>query len=68
MTEYLVILERGHESWGAWSPDLGVYATASTRPEAERRAREAITFHLEGLREAGSPVPEAAASSIIVSV
>jgi predicted RNase H-like HicB family nuclease len=67
MNEYLVILERGPDGWGAWSPDLGVYATASSREEVERLVREAIEFHLEGLREDGDAIPEPSTSSMTVT-
>ena len=41
MTDYLVLVERADAGWGAWSPDLDVYATGSTRELAEERVREA---------------------------
>lgn len=59
MTEYLVIYEQGDTSWGAYSPDLpGVAVVGDTREEVERLMRDAIPLHLEGLREAGLPVPQ----------
>ena len=59
MTEYLVIYEQGDDGWGAYSPDLpGVAVVGETRAEVERLIREAIPFHLEGLRADGLPVPE----------
>ncbi|HWK27656.1 MAG TPA: type II toxin-antitoxin system HicB family antitoxin [Solirubrobacter sp.] len=59
MTEYLVIYEQGDTSWGAYSPDLpGVAVVGDSREEVEQLVREAIPFHLDGLREAGLPVPE----------
>ena len=59
MTEYLVIYEQGDTSWGAYSPDLpGVAVVGDTREEVEQLIRDAIPFHLDGLREAGLPVPE----------
>lgn len=58
MTGYLVIIEEGPESSGAWSPDLpGVVAVADTREECETLMREAMAFHIEGLIEDGDPVP-----------
>jgi predicted RNase H-like HicB family nuclease len=66
MTEYLVILERSATGWGAWSPDLGVYATGATKDETIAQARDAIAFHIDGLREAGDPVPEPAVDSVLV--
>jgi len=60
MTRYAVIIERGPTSFGAYVPDLaGCVAVGETLPEVERLIREAIVFHIEGLREDGVPVPPA---------
>ncbi len=62
MTEYLVVIEHEGESWGAFCPDLpGVGVVADTREEVELLIRDAISFHLEGLRQAGEPIPEPSA-------
>ena len=46
----------GH--FGAWAPDLpGCIALGDTVEETEREMREAIAFHLDGLREDSLPVP-----------
>jgi predicted RNase H-like HicB family nuclease len=56
--EYLVIIEEGPTSFGAYVPDLpGCVAVGETRKEAMDLIREAIEFHIEGLREGGDPVP-----------
>ena len=56
---YLVVIERGETSFGAYVPDLpGCAAVGETEEEALRLIREAIAFHIEGLKEAGLPVPE----------
>lgn len=58
MTGYVVIIEEGPDSFGAWSPDLpGVVAAAETREECEALMREAMAFHIAGLIEDGDPVP-----------
>lgn len=55
---YAVIIEKS-ESYGAYVPDLpGCVAAADTKEEIEGLIREAIQFHIEGLREGGMPVPE----------
>ena len=55
---YLVILEKGDTSWGAYVPDLpGCVAVGESEDEVKKLIREAIEFHLEGLREDGLPVP-----------
>jgi predicted RNase H-like HicB family nuclease len=58
MIEYLVVIEHEGDSWGAYCPDLpGLGVVGDTRDEVEQLIREAIAFHLEGLREAGDPIP-----------
>jgi predicted RNase H-like HicB family nuclease len=58
MTRYAVVIEHGPTSYGAYVPDLpGCVAVAETLPEVERLMREAIAFHIEGLREDGAIVP-----------
>ncbi len=62
MSEYLVVIENEGGSWGAYCPDLpGLGVVGDTQEEVERLIREAIPFHLEGLREAGDPIPAPAA-------
>ena len=57
--EYAVVYEWGPRNWSAYVPDLpGCIATGKTREETERRMREAIAMHLEGMREDGDPIPE----------
>jgi predicted RNase H-like HicB family nuclease len=57
--EYLVILERGDTSFGAYVPDLpGCVAVGQTKDEALELIREAIEMHVEALRESGAGVPE----------
>ena len=66
---YMVVLERGETSWGAHVPDLpGCIAVAETRAEVLRLVREAIDFHIEGLREDGLPVPKPSSESEFVGV
>ena len=56
---YLVVIERAGSNFSAYVPDLpGCVATGATREDAERAIYEAIDFHLDGLREDGTPVPE----------
>ena len=67
--EYLVVIERGPSSFGAYVPDLpGCVAVAETRQEVEALIREAIGFHIEGLREEGQPLPEPNSTSQFVSI
>jgi predicted RNase H-like HicB family nuclease len=56
--KYAVIVEQGDTSYGAYVPDLpGCVAVGETLEEVQRLIREAIAFHIEGLREEGLPVP-----------
>jgi predicted RNase H-like HicB family nuclease len=69
MKEYLVILERGENCWGAYCPDVpGCIATGATREEAEREYRAALAFHLEGLALEGLPIPEPVSEARLVQV
>ncbi|MBX3589477.1 MAG: type II toxin-antitoxin system HicB family antitoxin [Burkholderiaceae bacterium] len=55
---YAVVIERGEGNYSAYVPDLpGCIATGATVAEVEADIREAIVFHVEGLRADGSPVP-----------
>ncbi|HJW13932.1 MAG TPA: type II toxin-antitoxin system HicB family antitoxin [Thermoanaerobaculia bacterium] len=67
--EYVVILERGEKSFGAYVPDLpGCVAVGKTKREVLRLIREAIEFHLQGMRDDGLPIPEPTSTSELVSV
>jgi predicted RNase H-like HicB family nuclease len=67
--EYVVILERGKDSFGAYVPDLpGCVAVGKTKVEALKLIREAIEFHLDGMRQDGLPIPEPSSSTELVSV
>jgi predicted RNase H-like HicB family nuclease len=58
--EYLVILEKGDTSFGAYVPDLpGCVAVGETIDEAMQLIREAIEIHIESLRENGENVGRA---------
>ncbi len=56
---YAIVIEKAEENYAAYVPDLpGCVATGETVEEVEREIREAIQFHLDGLREDGLPIPE----------
>ncbi|HUG38557.1 MAG TPA: type II toxin-antitoxin system HicB family antitoxin [Candidatus Limnocylindrales bacterium] len=56
---YAVVIEKAIGNYSAYVPDLiGCVATGATKEEVEREIREAIRFHIDGLREGGLPVPE----------
>jgi predicted RNase H-like HicB family nuclease len=56
---FVVVFERAPRGYAAFVPDLpGCVATGRTRELVERRIREAIELHLDGMRTAHLPVPE----------
>ncbi len=69
MMEYLVVVEKGETSYGAHVPDLpGCIAAAETKEEVLALIREAIDFHIEGLRQAGERVPPPSSVGEVISV
>ncbi|WP_239332026.1 type II toxin-antitoxin system HicB family antitoxin [Frankia sp. CiP3] len=70
MSSYLIVVEGdGSTNYSAYAPDLpGVAATGDTPEECEAEMREAIAFHIEGLRFAGEPVPPATSRGVTVEV
>ena len=66
--EYVVIFEKGENSYGASVPDLpGCIAVAKTMAEVKELIAEAIEFHIEGLREDGEVVPQPSSSLLVQS-
>ena len=56
---YAVVYERTPNNYSAYAPDVpGCIAAGDTRAEVEGLMREALTFHLEMLRDYGDPIPE----------
>jgi len=69
MMRYMVVIERGDTSWGAYVPDLpGCIAVGETRAEVVHLIREAIELHIDGLRRDGLPVPAPSSEGEIVEV
>ena len=57
--QFMVIVERGKSSYGAYVPDLpGCVAVARTRKEVLKLIREAVEMHQESIREEGLDIPE----------
>jgi predicted RNase H-like HicB family nuclease len=66
---YLVVVEKGPSSYGAYVPDLpGCVAAGETKVEVLSLIREAIELHLDGLKEEGQPIPAPSSSSELVEV
>lgn len=69
MKRYLVVIEETETGYSAYSPDLtGCVSTQATRDAVERNMREAIRFHLDGLRDDECDVPEPHSYSAYVEV
>ena len=67
--KYLIIIEKSETGYSAYSPDLpGCVSTGATPEETEANMKEAIEFHIEGLKEEGMPVPKPSSSSAYVVV
>lgn len=66
---YLIVIEETATGFSAYSPDLlGCVATGASDSEVKQSMREAIEFHVAGLREQGQPVPEPQSSSDYVEI
>jgi predicted RNase H-like HicB family nuclease len=69
MHKYLVVYEKAKSNYSAYSPDIpGCVATGKTRKETEQNIKEAISFHIEGMKEDGLPLPEAVSFTEYVEV
>ncbi len=69
MTNYIVVIERTGNGYGAYVPDLpGCVAAGDTIEETEALIREAVGYHVEMLRENGDHVPKPQASAHLVPV
>jgi len=69
MSRYLIIIEPTSTGYSAYSPDLpGCISTGETREEVERNMKEAIEFHLDGLREDGAEIPQPQSDSAFCEV
>ena len=67
--KYAVVVEKATNNYSAYVPDLpGCVATGKTREEVSHNIREAVAFHLDGLREDGTPIPEPQTSTEFVEV
>lgn len=59
MKRYAIVVEKAKSNYAAYVPDLpGCVATGRTVKETERRLRDAMEIHVQGLREDGLPIPK----------
>ncbi len=57
--DYLIVIEETKTGFSAYSPDItGCITTGKTKDKVEKNMKEAIEFHLDGLREEGCNIPE----------
>jgi predicted RNase H-like HicB family nuclease len=67
--KYLIIVEKTNTGYSAYSPDLpGCVSTGQTRDEVEANMRDAIQFHIDGLKQEGYEIPEPSTYSSYVDV
>lgn len=68
--QYVIVIEPAPDGgWGAYAPDLpGVVSLGDTPEESETEMRQALAFHLEGMREDRAAIPAPAARAIKVDV
>jgi predicted RNase H-like HicB family nuclease len=66
---FFVVIEPTASGFSAYSPDLpGCVAAGASRADVERAMREAIAFHLDGLRAEGQPFPSGVSAATYVEV
>ena len=67
--KYLVVIEKGRSSFGAFVPDLpGCVAVAKTRRSVKRLIREAIQLHVEDMKNRGYRIPKPTAAGELVEL
>jgi len=67
--QYLVVVEETDTGFSAYSPDLaGCVASGGTRHEVEKNMRDALEFHIGGMRKEGMPLPLRKAYSTYMDV
>jgi predicted RNase H-like HicB family nuclease len=69
MKRYPIVVEETETGFSAYSPDLpGCISTGATRGDVEANMREAVEFHIQGLRAEGLPVPDPSNGQAYVEV
>jgi predicted RNase H-like HicB family nuclease len=66
---YLIVYEKSDTGWVAYAHDLpGLGAAGKTLDEVKNLIREAIEFHLEGMRQHGDAIPTPSATTEFITV
>ncbi len=69
MYKYVIIVEKAGKNYSAYCPDLpGCVATGKTVDETTLRIKEAIEFHLEGMRKDGLSIPKPSTLATAVDI
>jgi predicted RNase H-like HicB family nuclease len=69
MSQYLIVIEPTETGFSSYAPDLpGCVSTGRTRREVQDNMKEAIAFHIDGLREEGLPIPEPRSEASLCTV
>ncbi len=67
--QYTIVIENAGNNYSAYVPDLpGCITTGATVEETKQNMQEAITLHLEGLREDGIPIPMPTSQAAVIDV
>ena len=67
--KYLIVIEKSATGYSAYSPDLpGCVSTGDTIEETEQNMREAMSFHLDGLKEEGYEIPKPTSRSSYIEI
>ena len=69
MKKFLIVIEKIHKNYSAYSPDLpGCIATGKTKVQVEKNMYEAIQLHLKGLKEDNIPIPNSTSTAEYVAM
>ncbi len=67
--QYMIVIEKGPTSYGAHVPDLpGCIVVGDSYSEVVDLIREAMKFHIDGLKQQGLPIPGPSSASELVEV
>ena len=67
--EFLVVVEKGKTSYGAYVPDLpGCVAVGDSRRRVLKLIRDGISLHIRAMRKAGEPLPVPSSKCEIVKI
>jgi predicted RNase H-like HicB family nuclease len=65
----MIVIEQGDSSWGAYVPDLpGCIAAGDTKDEVMALIKDAVTMHIDALKQEGLPVPKPSSEGGFVDV